>query len=192
MPQPSCLRGLGPEFYRGLRSIHWSMIMDQSHASWLDWTFHAHLREALLHVLSRFRLACPAYTCLPDDIHLLLTGLSERSDQRPALRMLRTELNRLLRQNGLKLQEPTHEDLRRVTPADWHSIESAGHAMLNIPVRRGLSETPQAWPFQGAAFPGYPSMDPNQPDHWERFWKAFKKATDAYASENRGSSATRG
>jgi len=157
------------------------MTIDQSHASWLDWTFHGHYRETLLHVLIRFRLACPGYTCMPEHIHLLLTGLSQGTDQRPALRMLRSEINRLLRPSGLKLKERAHDDLLRATQADRHSIESACHAMLNIPARRGLSETPQAWPFQGAVFPGYPNMDPNQPSYWKRFWKAHQKAIDGYA-----------
>jgi len=129
---------------------------------------------------------------MPDHIHLFLTGLCQTSDQRLALKMLRAEINRHLRPRGFELQKQPYDDVRREATTDRFSYQSTSHYILENPVRKGLAATSSSWPFQGALFPGCPNLDPHQPNFWDRFWKAYQKAADGYASEDRGSSATVG
>ncbi len=45
--------------------------------------------------------------------------------------------------------------------------------MLANPVRAKFVEREQAWPFLGAVVPGYPTLNPLDPDFWDLFWKLY-------------------
>ena len=90
------LKRLPRPYYQGRAWVHWSMTIENRAKGWLDPLHHARLREAMLHTLTRYRLACPVYCLMPDHGHFLWGGLAEGSDQIPAAKFFRQEWNRLL------------------------------------------------------------------------------------------------
>lgn len=73
------------------------MTIDKRKIGWLNALHHAQLREALLHSLTRCRLACPIYTLMPDHGHFLLLGVAKASDQLRAVSYFRRQWNSLLK-----------------------------------------------------------------------------------------------
>ncbi len=84
-PQGSLPR-LGPEAYRGLACVHWSMTIDDRKTGWLKPIFYDKFRELLTHTCFRYGLACPIFCLMPDHLHLLGLGLVDSADQRLAMK----------------------------------------------------------------------------------------------------------
>jgi len=55
------LSRLGPRYYRGHATIHWTLTIDKRATGWLDLELHARWREVLLHACVRSEVICPAY-----------------------------------------------------------------------------------------------------------------------------------
>ena len=83
---------LDPEHYRGFAAVLWTITFERRATGWLDPLFHAVFRELLVHAEAREQLFCPAYTLMPDHIHLFWLGAKLDSDQRNAMRFLRDTL----------------------------------------------------------------------------------------------------
>jgi len=136
---------------------------------WLDACAHACWREALLHTLTRYALAAPVYCLMPDHAHLLLVGLTERSDQQRALSFLRRYTTKMFAQSGSEsagekespdgsgsasahgatyglaetgLRSVLREEERRGDP-----FRAVAHYIVENPVRAGLSK----WPRYGVS-----------------------------------------
>ena len=93
----SQLKRLPSRHYTGFSFVHWSMTIDKRKTGWLNPLHHAQVREALLHSLTRYKLACPIYTLMPDHGHFLLMGCTSSSDQLRAVSYFRRQWNCLLK-----------------------------------------------------------------------------------------------
>src|SRR5688572_24163745 len=99
---------LEPHRYQGCAVVFWTLTLQGRLQGWLDDQFHAAFREIMLHAAARECLFCPAYSLMPDHLHFMWMGLSESSDQRNAVKFLRTQLEPSLG-NGHKWQHQAHD-----------------------------------------------------------------------------------
>ena len=107
---------------------------------------------------------------MPDHIHLLWIGASERSDQWVATRLLRQELALLLRPH--RLQRQPHDHVLRRDERD--AFANTCSYIRQNPVRKELVEESVDWPYLGQLVPGYPSLAYGTPEEWFVFWKCHE------------------
>ncbi|MFT3829078.1 MAG: hypothetical protein QM691_05150 [Opitutaceae bacterium] len=168
---------LTPEHYRGRAFVHWTMTIADRAQGWLTPLHHARFREMLCHALGRRHIACATYCLMPDHAHLLLCGTAEYSDQRLALRDIRTAWNRLLAPTRLQLQ--AHDHVLRESERAHGAFQTVAHYILDNPCRAGLCAPWREWPYSGALVPGYPELDPRLDDYWERFWRLWNRLSES-------------
>ena len=170
---PDWLPRLADGFYRGLRSVHWQMTLDQRRKGWLTPGFHSRFRELLLHTMARHHLLCPAYCLMPDHLHLLWMGVAEAADQRKAARFFRTHVNTLLGSAlaGARFQKQAYDHVLRQHERGADAVRGMAGYILQNPVRAGLVTRAEDWPHLGAMLPGYPTLHPLAEGYWDKFWK---------------------
>jgi putative transposase len=165
------LRRLSPDFYCGFAWVHWTMTIDDRATGWLTPAFHTEFRLLLLHTCARYSLLCPTYCLMPDHLHLLLLGVSPRSDQRLAIRFLRRHVDALLGEH--KLQHQPYEHVLRTEERERDDFENTAAYIRENPVRGKLVEQWTAWPYGGCMLPGYPELNPASDTFWESFWRIY-------------------
>ena len=165
------LHRLPDRFYRGTAAIHWVHCIKDRKTGWLNETHHSSVREALLHAMSRSCLCCPAYTLMPDHLHILWLGCDEHSDQISAMRMFRKQWKGLLGNYEPMIQPYDH--LLRPDERNKRGFARVAEYIWMNPVRKDLLQNWEDWPYSGALFPGYPSLDPRKYHFWENFWNAY-------------------
>ncbi|MBC2601327.1 hypothetical protein [Puniceicoccus vermicola] len=166
---------LQPEFYRGAAGVHWTMTMQGRRTGWLSDELHLATREILFHALCRQRLACPIYCLMPDHAHFLWIGISDHSDQESAVEQFRRDWNRIL--SPFVLERQPFDDVLRGADRERDALSSVRHYIQENPVRKGLVDHFQDWPYLGSCFPGYPKLDPRSYHFRTNFWKAYKEQT---------------
>jgi REP element-mobilizing transposase RayT len=147
------------------------MAVENRDIGWLDDRFHAHWREVMLHALARYRLACPVYCLMPDHAHVIWLGMGEGSDQRAAIRLLRTYTTPVLR--GRSWQRQMFDHVLRQEERDGGAFTTTCHYVRENPVRAGLCTRSADYSYSGAMITGYPSLDPRHKNFWELFWKLY-------------------
>ena len=169
---------LHPQAYRGTVCVHWTMTMDRRARGWLDETLHTALREALVHACVRGKCVCPVYCLMPDHGHFLILGAHAEADSRVWAKMVRTMWSTLLPQ-GIKLQRQAYDHLLREKDREKDAFAAVAWYILENPVRAGLVKNPEAWPFSGTIFPGYPTLNFRQARFWDVFWSAYSNVLSA-------------
>jgi len=172
--RPFYLPRLPREQYQGDAVVHWTLPISLRRKGWLDEQFHAAFREIMLHTAAREGFLCPVYCLMPDHLHLVWMGLRLDTDQLNGMSFLRTHLGPRLAPQRFQHQAHDHvlkEEERR------HSVfATACHYDLANPLRAGLVNSPNKWPFSGCIVPGYPTLHPLQDDFWRKFWKLYAQA----------------
>ena len=56
--------------------------------------------------------------------------------------------------------------------------------ILANPVRAGLVDSWQAWPYVGSMVPGYPDLDPRTEDFWEKIWRIYTTVSEVKAEDS--------
>ena len=171
---------LPDQAYRGMTCIHWIHTMCDRKTGWLDQRFHCHFRETLLHALVRFRCCCPMYCLMPDHIHLVSMGWSDRSDQKRATAFFRQHVKELLRARGIQLQRQAYDHVLRENERRPGAFEVIAEYVAQNPVRAGLisKERMAEYPHMGCLLPGYPDVSPWQKGYWETFWRIYHALRD--------------
>jgi putative transposase len=167
------------ENYQGAAVIHWTLPMAKRGTGWLNEIFHARFREIMLHVAVREGLFCPAYCLMPDHIHLLWMGMRRDTDQRNGMKFLREHLGVLLRPHHF--QHQAHEHVLRDEDRKQGAFAKISFYILANPVRAGLIQETEIWPYGGAIVPGYPTLHPLEDDFWPLFWKLYHATRDSDA-----------
>lgn len=168
---------LAPEYYRGRAFVHWTMTIADRAQGWLTPLHHAQFRELLCHALARRHVVAATYCLMPDHAHLLLCGTDSTSDQRIALRDLRTSWNRLLAPHH-RLQLQAHDHVLREEERAHSAFQTVAHYILANPCRAGRCDAWHEWPFSGCLVPGYPELEPRLDDYWERFWRLWNHVSE--------------
>jgi putative transposase len=103
----------------------------------------------ILHAARERDFAVRAYVAMPDHIHLLVEGTSEASDLKAfaTLAKQKTGYAYARRRRG-KLWQPSYHE--RVLRGDEDDLRVIWY-ILNNPVRAGLVDLPEAYPFLGSA-----------------------------------------
>lgn len=162
---------LAPEYYRGTAVVLWTHTLAGRATGWLDASFHRSFRELLMHAAAREHLLCPVYTLMPDHLHLVWMGVSTDSDQLRAVRFLRVEMQRLL--SPLELQHQPHDHVLREEERRRGAFAAACDYVGRNPERAGLITKDQRWEFTSCVVPGYPRLDPRDPELWDKFWGIY-------------------
>jgi REP element-mobilizing transposase RayT len=132
----------------------------------------------MLHAAARERLYCPAYCLMPDHLHLVWMGLRRESNQLNAMKFLRTRLEPGLGEDR-RWQHQPHDHVLREEERQRNAFAKTCFYVLANPVRAGLVQREQDWPFLGAVVPGYPTLHPLLEGFWERFWKLYVREREA-------------
>ncbi len=113
---------------------------------------------------------------MPDHIHLLVSGLSDSSDQWQCNRLIRQETARLIA--PLKLQPQSHDHVLKKEELARDAFQAIAYYIQQNPVRKNLCATWGDYPFTGCVVPGYFALDPRDEDYWELYWRIYGKLVE--------------
>jgi putative transposase len=164
------------EFYQADAVVFWTLPISQRQTGWLSDRFHLQFRELLLHACVREHLFCPTYCLMPDHLHLLWMGLQTNSDQLNAMAFLRTHLKPVL--SPAKFQHQAHDHALAEKERKRGAFSATCFYILNNAVRAKLVTDARDWHYSGAVIPGYPKMNPLDPEFWPKFWKLYCQTRD--------------
>jgi hypothetical protein len=133
-------------------------------------------------------------------------GMCRQSDQRCGMKLLREHLNKALarewsrRANALsgvtgprsmngtpwRLQKQAYDRVMRPEERRRGAfMGNCDYIRLN-PVRGGIVDRPEEWPYVGGLVPGFPELHPEDPRSWEIFWREYGKQREAEAPPSAG------
>ena len=177
--------------YQGTAVVLGTITLEDRVQGWLEGSFHSTFRELLLHAAFRQSLLCPAYTVMPDPLHLVWMGLKTSSDQILAMRFLRLHLQQALNLRAadtgltIRLQKQSHDRVLRENQRKRGAFADACRYVLCNPHRGGLVADPMLWPYSGSVVPGFPDLSPFTANFWPIFWRAYEKNQDPLPSPKR-------
>lgn len=172
---------LAPEFYRSTAFVHWTLTIENRTTGWLTSSFHHAWQLMLLHTCARYELVCPAYVLMSDHLHLLWLGLNQHaSDQRIGIEFLRKHLKSSLA--PADWQHQTHDHVLCESERERGAFAIVAQYLLDNPVRAGLAERWQEYPFIGCCVAGYPNLDPTLENYWDLFWRIYNRLIDPTSS----------
>ncbi len=178
------LRRLEPEFYRGHAWVHWNLTIQERRTGWLDGRFLYRFRELLTHAAFRYQIACPIYCLMPDHIHLLWTGLSDRSDQRIAMKSFRGDLNDSLMRLGFLQQRQPYEHVLSEEEYQCDGIEGIANYIARNPERKDLVPIDgfAGYAYTGCLMPGAATLKLFTGEGWDRVWRtlSFLRRTECH------------
>ena len=148
------------------------MPISHRRQDWLNDRFHAAFREMMLHTAAREGFLCPAYCLMPDHVHLVWMGLRRNSDQRNGIKFLRAQSGPFLKPAKFQHQAHDHVLTTKERQRRAFSLACADYVLLN-PLKGELIKKPADWPYLGAVIPGYPRVNPFDPDYWAWFWRHY-------------------
>ena len=137
---------------------------------WLDDRFHDAFREMMLHTAAREGLLCPSYCLMPDHFHFVWMGLRRDTDQRNGVKFFRAQMGPFL--HPARFQHQAHVVKPEERQRKAFTLACADYILLNA-FKAELVKNPADWPYLGAIIPGYPRVQPLDPDYWPWFWKHY-------------------
>jgi len=182
--RPDRLKRLPPEYYRGEAWVHWILTIDERRTGWLDAKFLYRFRELLTHSAFRYQVACPIFTLMPDHMHLLWAGLSSESDQLPAMKNFRKNMNDSLKRIGFEFQRQPYDHVLKDDELELTAIEEVAEYIARNPERKGLVGVDEFanYSYTGCLLPGAPLVRLFGERGWDEVWvtMAFLKRTECY------------
>jgi len=169
---------LAPSFYRGYAYVFWTHTTVARQTGWLDREFHSQFRECLLHASSRYRSSCPIYCLMHDHWHLIWIGQEPASDQLKATAFLRKHIRAIC--SIIDLQDRAHDHVIREDERARNLFsDTCNYVRLN-PVRAGLVEKWNEYPYLGMMIAGYPTLTwlSENPLGW--FWRIHNRIVDQH------------
>ena len=88
------------------------------------------------------------------------------------MKFLRAQLGPFLQPAKFQHQPYDHVLTTRERQRQAFSVACADYVLLN-PLRAGLVQKPETWPYLGAVVPGYPRLAPFDVDYWPWFWRHY-------------------
>jgi len=174
------LKRLPREYYRGHAYVHWSQTIKGRRTGWLTPIFYYKFRELLTHAGFRYAFACPMFCLMPDHFHMLWIGILDATDQLPAIKSFRHSVNEVLKKIRYELQGQAYDHVLRDDERQETTVANVGEYIARNPERAGLVELDQfaTYPYSSCIVPGYPELNPFQPDYWARFWRTYSYLND--------------
>ena len=182
--RPERLKRLPPEFYQGFAWVHWVLTIEDRRAGWLDAKLLYRFRELLTHACFRYQIACPIFTLMPDHMHLLWSGLAPQSDQLPAMKSFRKNMNDSLRKIGFEFQRQPYDHVLKEDELEKEAIETTAEYIARNSERKGLvaEDAFASYRYNGCLLPGAPLLRLFTEKGWDEVWQtlAFLKRTECY------------
>jgi hypothetical protein len=113
---------------------------------------------------------------MPDHIHLIWMGLSERSDQLRAAALFRQYLATALKPH--RLQHQSYDHVLRAEERRKPAFAATCRYIAENPIRAELCSNTTAWPYTGCLVPGYFELNPLAPGFWDKFWRIYNSAIE--------------
>jgi putative transposase len=160
--------------YCGRQFVHWTMTIAGRKQGWLTPAFHAAFRTVLSDAEAKYGVVVPAYCLMPDHIHCLAAGVESSADQLLWVRTIRRRINEALGPFGL--QKQAYDHVLRPAEQGRDSFVALVHYIAQNPIRSGLVERVEDWPFIGACVSRLPKLDPRCPafrDDWWTYWNSL-------------------
>jgi len=161
----------------GLKAVHWTFSIEDRVMGWLTLGFHAHFREVLTHMGSRYGCITSVYCLMPDHMHLLLLGIREDADLYLAAKFLRKYTAQALL--PAHYQKQAYDHLLKEKEYERGAFERICFYVAENPVRAGLCLSAKEYAFSGCLVPGYPDLQIHAEEHWDLFWKIHHRLTAA-------------
>ena len=171
------LKRLPPEFYRGQAGVHWSLTIEERKTGWLVPNFYYKFREILTHTMFRYGLCCPIFCLMPDHMHLLWLGILDSADQRLAMKFLRGQLHHILEKFRVQFQDQPYDHVLRDDERQPVAFQKVVEYIARNPERKQLVPVDgyREYAYTGCLVPGYPDLNPFQPDFWDLFDRIYSK-----------------
>jgi REP element-mobilizing transposase RayT len=165
------LRRLPRKFYRGDAIVHWEMTILDRQKGWLTNLFLYRWRELLTHTCFRYQLVCPIFCLMPDHVHLVWQGIHEDSDQLPAMRHLRTNVNGSLRRIGFSLQDQAYDHVLTANERLDVAFREVCEYIARNPERAGIvaPDAFASYRYSGCLLPGYPLLRLFDDKYWDEY-----------------------
>jgi putative transposase len=164
---------LAREHYQADAVVFWILTIFDKAKGWLTPAFHRCFRELMFHAAAREGLLCPLYCLMPDHLHLVWMGLRPDSDQFTGMAFLRTYLEPEL--SPAKFQPQAQDEVLREEQRKRNAFAKVCFYIAANPVRAGLINLKEIWPFTGCVVPGYPKLNTTDDDFWPVFWRIDSK-----------------
>jgi putative transposase len=167
------LKRLPREYYRGYAYVHWIITTEDRKAGWVSPLLHCQFRELLTHTVFRYALACPIYCLMPDHMHVLWIGISEKSDQILAMKYFRRHVSAALTVRDIALHYQSYDHVLRENELQEDAFVAIVEYIARNPERKQLVGVDEYrnYPYTSCLMPGYPELTLWAPDFWERFWR---------------------
>src|SRR5438874_2813038 len=135
-------------FYRGFQRIFVTMCTFQRATMFADAQHVVPVRDQLLLIATAYDVEVLAYCFMPDHLHVLLEGLSDRSDTARCLALFRQQSGYQHRRRAMRrLWQEGYFD--RVLRSEDDTLAVVSYILGN-PVRAGLCQRPGEYPFSGS------------------------------------------
>lgn len=161
------------EYYQSDAVVFWTLTVFDKAQGWLTAAVHQRFRELMLHAAAREGLLCPIYCLMPGHLHLVWMGLRLDTDQLNGMAFLRTYLEPALFPS--RFQPQAQDEVLRDGQRKRNAFSKICFYVAANPVRAKLMAAADAWPFTGCILPGYPKLNPADPDFWPKFWRIYAK-----------------
>ncbi|WP_221029483.1 hypothetical protein [Actomonas aquatica] len=163
---------LDPAAYRGRVLVHWTMTLEGRATGWLSARWFEGFRGLLVTTAAKYEVAVVAGVVMPDHLHLLVAGWRDSSDQRLFVRALRRSVGASL-PPPVTLQKQAYDHVLRPAEAGRDAVASLAYYIAENPVRKGLVERAQDWPYTFAEVTGESGLRPDEADFCERWWRRW-------------------
>lgn len=136
------------EFYKGFVSASFTLcIQDKVHA-FTELNIISLFTNILSEIIAKGHCIVPVYCFMPDHQHLIMAGISDESDIIKALAAYKQKTGYWLSLNkpGIRWQKDFYDHIIRSD----ESLSVQVRYILDNPVRKGLVESWQKYPFKGS------------------------------------------
>ena len=161
------------EHYQADAVAFWTLTIFDKARGWLTPAFHHSFRELMFHVAAREGLLCPIYCLMPDHLHLVWMGLRPDSDQFTGMALLRTYLEPEL--SPAKFQPQAPDEVLCGEQRKRNAFAKVCFYIAANPVRAGLINVKEIWPFTGCVVPGYPKLNTTDDVFGPTFLRIYSK-----------------
>ncbi len=105
---------------------------------------------------------------MPDHLHILFASVGLDTDQLLWSKAARRALNLVLK--PYRLQKQAYDHVLRPSESGPDAFCMLVHYILGNPVRAGLVENPETWPYSGSSLSPLADLDAKNLDFKERWW----------------------
>jgi putative transposase len=153
------------------------MTIEDRQTGWLKPILYYKFREILAHAAFRYSFCCPIYCLMPDHIHMLWIGFSNKCDRLLGVRFFRTHMNEVLEKLGVRFQHQGYDHVLREDERKEVAFQGVVEYVARNPERAGLVPVDEfkSYSYTGCLIPGYPTTSLWDAGFWPLFWRIYAR-----------------